>query len=173
MKLFAKIAAATLCLCIALSGCGCLRSHKVSCVGNSADSLAMTKALGDSATRVILDAGEVTVYNSSKELPEKAGRELRLNSGAISTLKFLLQDPANYRSNNPVYGEFKPTVTYTFKWRRKEIKVACDFGLGKYSVAGNDGRQLAMYDLRNVDMLRFALALYPDDKLLQAISKSR
>lgn len=173
MKLFAKIAAATLCLCIALSGCGCLRSHKASCIVTSADSLAMTKALGNSATRVILDAVEVTAYNSSKDLPVNAKRELWLNSGAINTLKFLLQDPANYRSNNPVYGTFKPTVTYTFKSHRKEIKVACDFGLGKYSVVCNDGRQLAMYDLRNNDMLRFALALYLDDKLLQAISKSK
>lgn len=173
MRIFAKLVAAIMCACIACTGCGCLKSDKASCVRTCKSDSVMVAALGDSVSRVILDARNVTVVNTSTDMPDNASKRLRLSTNAVKTLQFLLEDPANYRSDKPVYGSFNPSVIYTFKSHRKEISVQCDFGLGKFAIVGKDGSRQAVYDLGNRDMLRFALTIYPSDRLLQAIYNNK
>ena len=167
MRIFAKLVAAIMCACIACTGCGCLKSDKASCVRTCKSDSVMVAALGDSVSRVILDARNVTVVNTSTDMPDNAPKRLRLSTNAVKTLQFLLEDPANYRSDKPVYGSFNPSVIYTF------ISVQCDFGLGKFAIVGKDGSRQAVYDLGNRDMLRFALTIYPSDRLLQAIYNNK
>ncbi|MDE7031892.1 MAG: hypothetical protein K2O79_01655, partial [Muribaculaceae bacterium] len=70
MRIFAKLVAAIMCACIACTGCGCLKSDKASCVRTGNSDSVMVAALGDSVSRVMLDARNVTVVNTSTDMPD-------------------------------------------------------------------------------------------------------
>lgn len=172
MKIFSRLAVSIVCICIACSACDCLKSGKASCIRTEGSDSTMIAALGDSISRIILNAGKAKAVNSSTDMPAESDKELTLNNPTIKTLQFLLEDPTNYKSNRPIYGQFNPSVSYTFYSHHKQVTIACDHGLGKFAVVDKAGKQLAIFDIGNADMLRFALTLYPTDKLLKAINQT-
>lgn len=167
---------AILCLCIACTGCHSAKTggmKKASCLTAQSDS-ALVKAVGDSIASIITEAGKVTVCDSLPELPATTRRELTLSKGSVETLQFIIENPANFLTYRPVYGVFTPSVVYTFSGKKgREVKMECDFGLGKYRLIDASGKMICRYDMSGTALLRFTSALYPDDSLLKLTLESR
>lgn len=138
---------------------------------STGDSVAST-TMGDSIYSIIVSAGEAKVTNLSISLPENCDKELTLKGDAVKTLLFLIENPANYSSDTPVYGIFNPSVTYTFTKGKRIVTVAYDFGLKKWAVKNANGENIIIRDLKQgEELLRFTRILYPADPLLQSIEK--
>lgn len=166
---------AILCLCIACTGCHSAKKgvmKKASCLTEQSDS-AIVKALGDSVASIITKADKVIVNDLFEELPEGTPHELTLSKGSVETLKFIIENPANFLTYQPVYGVFTPSVIFTFKGKKgREVKMECDFGLGKYRLVDAKGDMICRYDMSGTSLLRFTAALYPADTILKLTLES-
>ncbi len=129
------------------------------------DSL-MFKTLGDSIYDIIMNAKTVEVSLTppldSTSSDVKASQ--KLDTKQIAVAKFLVSDPKNYTSNATVFGQFLPSISFTFSVKKKECIIKFDFGLRKHCVYDKDGNELKTFDLQSSEMLRLAHVLYPENE---------
>lgn len=90
-------------------------------------------------------------------------------------LDFLFWNPTNFESNDIVYGNFRPSVSYIIKERRnKQVTLQFDFGLKKWRILDKDSQVVLGADLKdeNLPLLRFTRTLFPKDTTLQLMNKN-
>lgn len=157
---------------IALTSCCIHRQTKkgMDDINIACDSTA-SSFMGDSIFSIFTSARSATAVNKSISLSNTTDTTVILKPDATATLRFMIETPDNYLSDNPVYGLFNPSVIYIFKSGKKEISVVFDFGLEKWGISDEAGKLLFTRDLRNNDILRFSRHIFPTDPLLESIDK--
>ena len=129
-----------------------------------------TAALGDSICDIIANAktvkAEILGYKDSSFVSVD---NKELTKEQIAILDFLLDNPANVASNDPVFGLFMPNISFRFINKRKEIYVVLDFGLRKWQFKDVNGQLLKEFDLKSPEFLRFAHTIFPDDEFINAL----
>lgn len=91
----------------------------------------------------------------------------------IPVLQFLFFNPSNFESNEIVYGNFSPSVSYEYSNKGgKHISLQFDFGLKKWQINDSEGQVINKGDLRenNLEILRFTRLLFPKDCTLQIMN---
>jgi len=124
----------------------------------------LSKAIGDSISRIIIKANHVEISTDSCEAK-------KLNADERAIVRYLIADTCNYTSDMKVFGEFVPYLCVKFKHHKKVVVVLYDFRLHKWMIKGANDKLLCMYDLKSTDILRFALLALPKDKFLNDFIK--
>lgn len=160
-----KMLLATLIAFVAITACfaNSSKQNKQKEGTMEADSV-MRKAVGDSIYSILTESKKVKVevvnqLNGHQE-------EIKLSSKDLHLLKFIITSPQNYASNIIVYGKFQPTLTITFEHKKGECIVNYDFGLGKWNICDNKGREIHKFDLIGENMIRLANQLFPGNENL-------
>lgn len=132
---------------------------------------AVTAVMGDSISSILSAAKHVKAIDKCISLPSNCDSVRNLKSDATNTLRFLIESPDNFVSDNPVYGYFNPSVIYIFNDGNREISILFDFGLKKWGIADASGKTFFTRDLKSNELLRFSRKLFPCDPLLESIDK--
>ena len=96
-----------------------------------------------------------------------------LPKNMVPVLQFLFFNPTNFESNEIVYGNFSPSVSFEYLGKGgKLISLQFDFGLRKWQIDDSVGQVINKGDLRdnNLEILRFTRLLFPKDRPLQIMN---
>ncbi|MCH5224978.1 MAG: hypothetical protein J1D77_03220 [Muribaculaceae bacterium] len=134
----------------------------------------LQNALEDSVCHIILESKKITIT----QLPFQSDSTIPLSSKKIkqknlSLIRFIVNNPENYLSNKPVYGEFIPQIEVKYNLKKRIIVLKYDFGLRKWGVFDHEEKCIAMFDLASDDMLRYACQLFPDNTFFSDLLLSR
>lgn len=146
-----------------------------SCIESRQDSTLYAIMVNDSITNIIVRARNITCESlvvSSKDSVQVDS--VKTLSGVIkNVLKYLILDPSNFESNDIVFGQFSPSVSYRFVGSGKRVVyVEMDFGLKKWRILDNKKRELQMGDMKknNIQFLRLTRIIFPKDDYLRILN---
>ena len=128
----------------------------------------MRTAIGDSIYKIITEAKKIKAEEIKLTSDTtKTAKEVAIDVKAkyVPLVQFILADPKIYRSNLTTYGSFMPGFKLTFIKKKESCILYFDFGLKKWNVCDNTGKQIKMFDLSSDDMLRFANMLFAKNDL--------
>ena len=136
-----------------------------------ADSI-MYQVLGDSIGDLLSKAKcvKLAIYESGNDSVE-IQKSLRFRKNERSILRFILANPWNYQSDKAVYGRFLPSFRILFKKGKAQCTLNFDFGLHKWNVCDEKGKEIKRFDLNSNEMLRFAQMHFPEDELFNELVK--
>lgn len=128
----------------------------------------MRAAVGDSIYKIITEAKkvkaeEIMLSNDTTQTVKKAAVDVKAKF--VPLVQFVLTDPKIYHGNLATYGNFMPCFKLTFKRKKGICILYFDFGLKKWNVCDETGKQIKMFDLSSDDMLRLAYMLFPENDL--------
>lgn len=132
----------------------------------------MYQALGDSIGDLLLKSKYVKlmIHESGNDSVE-IWKSLRFRKNERSILRFILANPRNYQSDKAVYGRFLPSFQILFKKGKAQCTLNFDFGLYKWNVCDEKGKEIKRFDLNSNEMLRFAQMHFPEDELINELIK--
>lgn len=130
----------------------------------------MYQVLGDSIGELL--SSSKCVKLSICELGNDSVRlwkSLRFRKEERSILRFILGNPQNYQSDKKVYGRFFPSFQIFLKKGKSKCTLNFDFGLRKWNVCDENGKEVKRFDLNSNEMLRFAQMQFPEDKFINEL----
>ena len=125
-------------------------------------------AVGDSIYKVIIEAKKIKAEeiklttDTTKTANDVA---IDVKSKFVPLVQFILTDPKIYHGDLATYGNFMPCFKLTFIKKKEVCILNFDFGLKKWNVCDDTGKQIKMFDLSSDDMLRLANMLFPQNEL--------
>ena len=137
------------------------------------DSL-MFKVLCDSIINIIENAKDISarlIVKKDSVLTYDNKSIHKLTQQQSSVLIFLASAPQNFEKNTVVYGLFEPNVVFHFKYKKAEIKILFDFGLGKWQIADANNNEIKRFDIGTPELLRFAKQLFSENEFFYNIKK--
>ena len=145
------------------SACIAHREHKIVCTGCRPTDFP-ADILGDSIVSLLCRANDMSVTlhdNGTATTRTHIGKPCR------GLLRFIIANPANFKSDKAVFGKLTPNLTITFTHKRQRCTLAYDFGLRKWAIYDSADSLISRFDLApGNDMVRFASMLFPDNKTI-------
>lgn len=157
-------------IALAFATCSADINEKGSVRSVTTDSL-FRSSVGDSIYFLLMKSKNVQAHLISSKDSVQREKVFRLNRTQREILRFILTDEENYRSDAVVYGRFLPTFHIVFKERKQICTLCYDFGLRKWGICDEKRNVYKQYDLPLGNMLRFARMLFPEDNLINELSK--
>ena len=74
-------------------------------------------------------------------------------------MRFMVTNEKNFESNDTVYGKIMPNVVYTFNYKKQNVFVAVDFGLRKWQIQDENGKD---YNITGYYTMQFFSGLFID-----------
>lgn len=132
----------------------------------------MYQALGDSIGDLLSKSKcvKLIIHESGKD-SIKMQKSLRFRKDERSILRFIISNPQNYQTDKVVYGRFLPSFQILFKKGKAQCTLNFDFGLHKWNVCDEKGKEIKRFDLNSNEMLRFAQMHFPEDELINELIK--
>lgn len=132
----------------------------------------MRNAVGDSVYKIIAEAKkvkaeEIKLTNHTTKSVKDASIDVKAKY--IPLVQFILTDPKIYHGDLATYGNFMPCFKLTFIKKKETYVLNFDFGLKKWNVCDDMGKQIKMFDLSSDDMLRLANMLFPENELYKSL----
>ena len=139
------------------------KSHLLS----KADSVMRTN-VGDSIYNIItrakkIKAEEIKFVNDTTKASK--ANAVNVKNQYASLVQFSLSDPKIYNGDLTTFGNFMPCFKLTFIKKKEICTLYFDFGLKKWSICDNTGKNIKMFDLSSDNILRIANMLFPDNDL--------
>lgn len=126
----------------------------------------MQKSLGDSITKVIMNAKNITAELQGASQTDSVVTNAKLTKKQCYVMRFMITNEKNYESNDTVYGKLMPNVVYTFNYKKQTVFVAVDFGLRKWQIQDENGKPLIQFDLKDEGMLYLTHLVFPENRMI-------
>jgi len=126
----------------------------------------LRKVVGDSIADIIIKANTVEISYDSASV-----RKLRAEDKIV--VRYLIADTCNYVTDTEVFGQFRTYLSLKFTYRKRSVIAQFDFRLHKWMIIGKDKKTLRRFDLINIDVLKYAMLAFPDNKALIEIQKEQ
>ena len=136
------------------------------------DSVIMKSEVGDSIYRIITEAKKIKAEEIKLAADTtKAEKQniLNVNSKYVPLVLFAVSDPKNFGGNTVSFGSFIPCFKLTFVRKEETCTLNFDFGLKKWNICDNTGKDIKRYDLSSDNMLRIANMLFPENDLYKKL----
>lgn len=168
MKKYVFLSALTF---LTLASCKC--SQKLGTVAADSSPFfsdpAIASGLNDSIRGILTAPDKVTITRLKLDVDTlKPGEPRALNAQERYLIDFLMSNPENYASNEPVYGMFIPQVEVTYSAGGAAVNLQYDLGLKKWGIFTADAPFIAFHDIPGTDMARAFNLICPNDTLLQS-----
>ena len=126
----------------------------------------MQKCLGDSITKVLMDANRITVELQGASQTDSIATKSKLTKKQRYAMRFMVTNEKNFESNDTVYGKLMPNVVYTFCYKKQNVFVAVDFGLRKWQIQDENGKPLIQFDLKDDGLLYLTHLVFPKNEMI-------
>lgn len=126
----------------------------------------LKKVIGDSIADIIIKANTVEISCDSASIKKLGTRDKVV-------ARYLMADTCNYAADTEVFGQFRTYLSLKFTSRKRSVIAQFDFRLHKWMLVGKDKKTLRRFDLMNIDILKYAMLAFPDNKALIEIQKEQ
>jgi len=126
----------------------------------------MQKSLGDSITKVIMNAKNITVELQGASQTDSVVTNAKLTKKQCYVMRFMITNEKNFESNDTVYGKLMPNAIYTFNYKKQNVLVAVDFGLRKWQIQDENGKPLIQFDLKDEGLLYLTHLVFPKNGMI-------
>ena len=124
------------------------------------------KILGDSITKVIMDAKYITAELQGASQTDSVVTKAKLTKKQCYVMRFMITNEKNFECNDTVYGKIMPNVLYTFTSKKKNVIVAIDFGLRKWQIQDEKGKPLIQFDSKDNGLLYLTHLVFPKNEMI-------
>ena len=126
----------------------------------------MQKSLGDSITKVSMNAKNITVELQGASQTDSVVKNAKLTKKQCYVMRFMITNEKNFESNDTVYGKIMPNAIYTFSYKKQNVLVAIDFGLRKWQIQDESGKPLIQFDLKDEGLLYLTHLVFPENGMI-------
>lgn len=126
----------------------------------------MQKNLGDSITKVIMNAKNITAELQGASQTDSIVTNAKLTKKQCFVMRFMITNEKNFESNDTVYGKIMPNVVYTFNYKKQNVFIAVDFGLRKWQIQDENGKPLIQFDLKDEGLLYLTHLVFPENGMI-------
>ena len=127
----------------------------------------MQKCLGDSITKVIMSAKNITAeLQGASQADTTIITKAKLTQKQRYVMRFMVTNEKNFESNDTVYGKIMPNVVFTFNYKKQNVFVAVDFGLRKWQIQDENGKPLIQFDLKDEGLLYLTHLVFPENEMI-------
>ena len=133
----------------------------------------MQKSLGDSITKVIMNAKNITAELQGASQTDSVVTNAKLAKKQCYVMRFMITNEKNFESNDTVYGKLMPNVVYKFTYKKQNVLVAVDFGLRKWQIQDESGKPLIQFDLKDEGLLYLTHLVFPENGMINYYYKNK
>lgn len=127
----------------------------------------MQKCLGDSITKVIMNARNITAeLQGASQTDTTIVTNAKLTQKQRYVMRFMITNEKNFESNDTVYGKIMPNVVYTFSYKKQNVFVAVDFGLRKWQIQDENSKPRIQFDLKDEGLLYLTHLVFPENEMI-------
>jgi len=126
----------------------------------------MQKSLGDSITKVIMNAKNITAELQGASQTDSVVTNAKLTKKQGYVMRFMITNEKNFESNDTVYGKIMPNAIYTFNYKKQNVIVVIDFGLRKWQIQNENQKPLIQFDLKDEGLLYLTHLVFPENEMI-------